>query len=502
MKLSKQTIGHTDGGKVDLPSAACFGYPEKVLQFGTGVLLRALPDYFIDKANKQGIFKGRIVVVKSTDGGDISEFSRQDNLYTVCIRGTENGEKIEENIVNASISRVISAKEDWNAVLACASNPQLQIIISNTTEVGIVLVKDDIHSSPPVSFPGKLLSFLHKRFEIFGDEDNKGLVIIPTELLPDNGKKLLSILLELAEQNRLSHQFIEWLNQKNFFCSSLVDRIVPGKLPPADREKTESSLGYTDTLMIMSENYRLWAVEAKDPKVNEVLSFSRADPGVVIAPDIHIFRELKLRLLNGSHTLSCGLAHLVGFVTVKDAMADSDFVTYVKTLMLEEIAPVITDRNLSLDMAREFAGKVLDRYRNPFIEHRWLSITMQYSSKMKMRDVPILLSYVERMERLPKLIVLGWAAYILFMRSELGNDGQYYGEINGKKYLVNDNQAAYYAAQWSDPARVVETVLSNEELWGSDLTALPGFTEAVNTQVLNLQNNGPKAAIKNFEKNY
>lgn len=500
MKLSKQSISQIDGGKTDIPSLACFEYPEKVLQFGTGVLLRALPDYFIDKANKQGIFKGRIVVVKSTDGGDLTAFSRQDNLYTVCVRGIEAGKKIEENIINASISRVISAKENWSAILACASNPQLQIVISNTTEVGLVLVNDDIHASPPVSFPGKLLSFLHKRFEFFGDDESKGLVIIPTELLPDNGKKLLSILLELSEQNGLSPAFIEWVKNRNYFCSSLVDRIVPGKLPAADQEKTESFIGYSDPLMIMSENYRLWAVEVKDSKVKDLLSFSQADPGMVIAPDIHLFRELKLRLLNGSHTLSCGLAHLTGFVTVKEAMADAAFFYYVKSLMLEEIAPVITDRSLSIEMAKEFAAKVLDRYRNPFLDHRWLSITMQYSSKMHMRDVPILLNYVERMERLPVLMVLGWAAHILFMRSALEPDGQYYGEINGKKYLVNDNQAAFYAQQWQNPGTVVDSILSNKSLWGSDLTAIPGFGEAVNGKLVFLQAEGARAAINNIKQ--
>jgi tagaturonate reductase len=161
MWISKYNLKNIQTDKVLLPDVALLELPEKVLQFGTGVLLRGLPDYFIDKANKQGIFNGRIVVVKSTDGGDATAFDKQDGLYTICVRGIEDGKNQEENIVCSSISRVLSAKNEWNKILECAHNPQMKIIISNTTEVGIELVQDDIKRHPPVSYPGKLLSFLY-----------------------------------------------------------------------------------------------------------------------------------------------------------------------------------------------------------------------------------------------------------------------------------------------------------------------------------------------------
>src|SRR3954465_292724 len=229
MILSRYTLKNINPASVNLPDELLFELPEKVLQFGTGVLLRGLPDYFIDKANRQGIFNGRIVVVKSTSQGDSSAFDEQDGLYTICVRGIENGKKVEENIINASISRVLSAQNEWEQILQCANNPDLQVIISNTTEVGIQLVKDDIRQQPPVSFPGKLLAFLYKRFKAFDGSEQSGMVIIPTELIPDNGKKLESIVLELAHLNGLEGEFIEWLECCNHFCSSLVDRIVPGK---------------------------------------------------------------------------------------------------------------------------------------------------------------------------------------------------------------------------------------------------------------------------------
>src|SRR6266542_3594461 len=161
MQLSKHTLEKIDSRTIDAPSADYFNLPEKVLQFGTGVLLRGLPDYYIDKANKQKIFNGRIVIVKSTESSSTEAFAKQDNLYTLIVRGIDNGKAIEENIVNASISRVLSARNDWHKILKCAANSELQVIISNTTEVGIQLVKDNVHASPPESFPGKLVAFLY-----------------------------------------------------------------------------------------------------------------------------------------------------------------------------------------------------------------------------------------------------------------------------------------------------------------------------------------------------
>jgi tagaturonate reductase len=453
--------------------------PEKVLQFGTGVLLRGLPDYFIDKANKAGIFNGRVVVVKSTDKGGTDAFTTQDNLYTQCVQGISNGQKVEEYIINSSISRVLSAAKEWDNILACAENPEMEIIISNTTEVGITLSDDNVRESPPRSFPGKLLAFLLRRYEVHPD---KGMVIVPTELIPDNGTKLKAIILELAAKNNLSADFISWLETNNHFCNSLVDRIVPGALAPAAQQAVEKELGYKDELMIMSEVYSLWAIEADHPGVRKALSFAQADNGVVITPDINVFRELKLRLLNGTHTLSCGLAYLAGFDTVKAAMEDADMEAFISSLMRLEICPAITDIYIREDAALRFALSVLDRFRNPYIEHRWISITMQYTSKMKMRVVPILQKHYQRSHEVPALIALGFAAYLLFMRGE----------------NVTDDHAALLKGKWDrlEPAVLVKDVLSDTSLWGTDLTVFKGFAHAVTVMLGALLTEGADQLIK------
>ena len=483
---------------VIVPNDSLFDLPEKVLQFGTGVLLRGLPDYFIDKANRQGIFNGRIVVVKSTDGGDANAFDKQDGLYTICVRGIENGEKVEEDIVSSAISRVLSAKSDWARVLQCAHNAEMQIVISNTTEVGIQLVHEDIRVHPPTSFPGKLLAFLYERFKAFEGSPESGMVIVPTELITDNGKKLESIVFELAHHNSLEDEFIDWLEKNNHFCNTLVDRIVPGKPKGEALDKILAELGYTDELLTMSETYRLWAIEGND-HVLSVLSFAQADAGVVVTPDITLHKELKLRLLNGTHTLSCGLAFLAGYSTVKIAMDDKKMSDFVSNLMLKEIAPAIP-YDVDAATAQTFGGTVLDRYANPHLEHFWLSITMQYSSKLKMRVLPLIKNYIRKIGSVPDLMSTGFAAYLLFMKATRTEGGKYYGELNGQEYVITDDAAAILFEAWKkeDPKEVVQTVMQNKELWGEDLTELAGFADSVANKLAAMIEQGVKFA---FEKN-
>ena len=498
MILSHYSLKNISATIAGIPTEEMFYLPEKVLQFGTGVLLRALPDYFIDKANRRGIFNGRIVIVKSTDKGDTSAFEKQDGLYTICVRGLLNSEKVEENIINSSISRVLSAQQDWKEILNCAHNPEMKIIISNTTEVGIQLVHEDIHRHPPVSFPAKLLAFLYERYKAFGGSKNSGMVIVPTELIVDNGKKLESIVLELAHLNGLEGPFIDWLECSNHFCSSLVDRIVPGKPDGEALSKLESELGYKDQLLTMSEVYSLWAIEG-DAEIKDVLSFYEADEGVVITKDIDLHRELKLRMLNGTHTLSCAPAFLAGFETVKQAMDDEIVSTFVADVMQNEIAPSIP-YPVDSKVAHEFGNKVLDRFRNPEIKHNWISITVQVSSKMKMRCLPVLLTHYKNNDSPPELFSLGFAAYLYFMKVTKEGNG-YYGERNGEKYPVQDDAAETFMQRWKsgDPKIVVSETLKDISFWGEDLTLISGFEEAVLHKLSMIIKNGVKQTIESVQ---
>jgi tagaturonate reductase len=470
--------------------ARLLALPEKVLQFGTGVLLRGLPDYLIDDANRQGIFNGRIVVVKSTDAGDAGSFERQDNLYTLCIRGVADGHHVAENRISAAISRVLSAQQQWAEVLACAANPDLAIVISNTTEVGIQLVREDVRlTTPPASFPGKLLAFLAARYRAFNGDRSKGVVVVPTELIANNGKLLESIVLELAHLNGLDYDFLEWLENACTFCNSLVDRIVPGRPASEKSQLLQQELGYTDELLTITEPYCFWAIEG-DERVRRVLRFEQANPeAVVIAPDIDRFRERKLRLLNGTHTLCCGLAYLAGFPTVHDAMADPDMAAFIERLLLGEIAPAIPYA-LPPGEAQQFGRLVLDRFRNPDVDHRWLSITVQYSAKMRLRIVPVLLEHYRRSTAPPPCIALGFAAFLCFYRRP--------------EHPVQDDRAGYFSDLWQrhGAAAIVPAVLADTGLWGADLMALPGFATSVQQFVDALLQGGARPVLAQLLSTY
>jgi tagaturonate reductase len=385
---------------------------------------------------------------------------------------------------------VLSANSDWDSILQIAHSPHLQVVISNTTEIGIQLVKDDIRKHPPVSFPGKLLAILYERYKVFNGDKKRGLVIIPTELIIDNGKKLESIVLELAHLNKLEPAFMDWLERCNSFCNSLVDRIVPGKPEETIYRELEKQSGYQDKLRIVAEPYSLWAIEG-DKKVASVLSFSKADKGVIITPDIELFRELKLRLLNGTHTLTCALALLSGFKTVKDAMDNPFFLRFVKQLMTSEIKPAIP-YPIGPGVADDFGNKVIDRFRNPYIEHNWLSISAQYSTKIKTRVIPLLLNYYKLFNAVPEYIAFGFAAFLRFMKTDRSEENEYVGKIGTTKYTIADGQADVFFEAWKkdNTEQVVRYILKNKTLWDADLTLLPGFENAVIANLKSIEAHG------------
>jgi tagaturonate reductase len=501
MLLSKENLSKIDAKvALEIPSKNIVELPEKVIQFGTGVLLRGLVDDSIDKANKQDLFNGRIVVIKSTSQGDNSVFNNQDNLFTICTKGVENGQIIEKFIINSSISRVLTAQNQWNDILALAKSPQIQIVVSNTTEVGIVLnEKDTITDGVPESFPAKLTALLLERFNFFQGQKDTGLVIIPTELISENGTKLKEIVIKLAEINQLGNEFIQWINEENDFCNSLVDRIVPGKLKVEEKAKIEELIGYQDDLMIETEAYKLWAIETQKEKTKEILSFAKADKGVKVTNDIYLFRELKIRLLNGTHTLSCGIACLLGFPTVKSAMDDPKMSKFIEKLMFVEISNAISSDKIPLSEAQNFSKEVLDRFRNPFIEHLWVNITLQYSTKMAMRNLPTLKQFALKKEAIAPLFLFSWAAFIQYLKPEKNTEGQFVRYIDGKSFIIQDDNATFFSSllKISDVKAYTTAILSNKTIWGEDLSL---NTELLDGIVLILQEFEEKGFRQVFEK--
>ncbi len=483
------------------PNPAQLDYPEKVIQFGSGALLRGFIDFFIEQANRQGIFQGKAVIVNNTRSGRSTLFNEQDGLFTLCIEGFTKGEIKKDYLVTAAVSRALPAADQWHEVLALAKNKDIRVVVSNTTEVGITLQEDDqLEANPPASFPGKLTAFLYERYKALGQSAESGLVILPTELIPDNGSKLKNIVLKLAEIHRLEASFSAWISQHNIFCNTLVDRIVPGEPSKEKQSKIEEELGYTDGLLTVSEVYRLFAIEGNRELLLQKAPFLQADEGIIISKDITPYRERKLRILNGGHTISVAAGFLCGLETVYDCMEDQVMSAFITRVIHQEIVPSL---DIDQNMAKAFADDVLDRFRNPFLNHKLLSITLQYTSKMNMRNGMTFLRYYQKFGRVPVLMGAGFAAYLFFTRPVKKVGEQYLGEFQGQTYPIQDDQAAFFYQCWQATdmqdegslGRLVDQVLSNQQLWDQDLKSLGDFSEQVKENLKQFIQHGVRATL-------
>jgi len=482
--LSTQTLSDISS-KVSKPVSDFDKLPVKVIQFGSGNFLRGFADFFIDKANRQGIFNGRIVVVQSTTQGAKDSFATQDYLYTLLEQGIQEGKPTRQYSIISAIKECLSAQTQWEKVLEYAENPDISVILSNTTEAGVVLDKNDsVSGIPPVSFPAKLTAVLYRRWQKWGN-DAPGFTILPCELLVDNGSKLRQIVLELAKLHKLSSEFVAWVSDKNAFCNTLVDRIVPGK--PADLQSIFEQIGYIDDMLTACEFYRLWAIEGSNELLEKV-PFLKVDSGIIVRSDITPYRELKLRILNGGHTIAVAFGFLKGFITVDECLEDTETGVFFENVIRNEIAvslPFETSQTL------QFANDVLMRFRNPFLHHQLLSICLEYTMKMRMRNIPTFFRYYEKFGKVPVLMCKGFAAYLVFMHNIREENGKYFGVRNGKKYVIQDSQAAYWVEKIKSFSvdnlnRWVESIAKDTTLWEQDLTVMNGFVETVSKEMLDL----------------
>ncbi|MFL5608352.1 MAG: tagaturonate reductase [Gemmatimonadaceae bacterium] len=482
---------------IDLPAAGMMDLPERAIQFGTGALLRGLVDYCIDDANRRGLFGGRVVMVGSTGSGRDERLNEQNGLFTLVVQGLVEGTPRRDCRVVASVSRALAATTQWADVLRAAESPALELIFSNTTEVGIVLDEEDASAGAsravPRSFPAKLTRLLHHRARHVAFDATRAPVVIPCELIEHNGVKLKAIVRALAERWMLEPAFLRWLEDVPF-CNTLVDRIVPGAPSADEARELEALLGYDDAMLTVCEPYRLFAIEG-DAALRDRLRFATADEGIVIAPDIAPYRERKVRLLNGAHTSFVSLALLAGCTTVREAVEHPLLGPFLRTVLFEEIVP-----SVSVPGAAEFAREVLDRFANPYLHHALWDITLQGTAKLRVRLVPTILAYAARTGQPPRALSLGFAGYLAFQRGELQEARRASGAS-----VPADASAGRVADAWRDVgddsaglALVVRRVCADAELWGTDLTAVPGFADAVTEHLWRIRHEGVAAALGTF----
>ena len=455
-------------------------YPEKVLQFGEGNFLRAFVDWMIDKANRDGIYHGSIVLCQPIAQGLKDMINAQDGVYTLAMRGAENGQPVEKIEVITSVSRCINPYENYEDLMEIARSADLEVVVSNTTEAGIAYhAGDQPTDRPPVSFPAKVTAFLYERYKAFHGDPEKGLLFLPVELIDNNGAELKRIVLQYAQEWELGQEFTDWINTANAFTSTLVDRIVTG-YPRDEVSYFEEKLGYKDNIIDTSELFNLWVIEG-DKKWADKLPVHKTDANVIWTDDVKPYKKRKVRILNGAHTSTVLAAYLAGFDIVGDFMKDDTVRTFMNNVIYQEVIPTL---DLPKEELESFAAAVNDRFANPYIKHKLLDIALNSCSKFNARCLPSLLGYVEEKGVLPKCLTFSLAAFIKFYQGEW-KDGVYTGtRKDGTQYPLRDDESVirFFADAWAgnDAEGTAEAVLSNKDFWsGKDLTEVPGLKDAV-----------------------
>lgn len=463
--------------------------PIKFLQFGEGNFLRAFVDYLIDKMNKEAGFNAGVAVVQPTQGGLVDMLEEQNNLYTLFVRGVKKGQIVDDQRVISAIQRSLSPYANYQEYLDLAKGEELQFILSNTTEAGIAFDESEatLEAGPHKNFPAKVTAFLYERFKHFQGAEDKGLHIIPCELIENNGLTLKKYILQYAQLWNLEEGFSAWVENSNSFHNTLVDRIVPG-YPREEKDEYEAKFGYDDNLMVVCEAFLLWVIEGDD-KLKALIPFDKIDDQVLIVDDITPYRTRKVRILNGAHTAMLAFSILDGKETVKEAI-DAEFAgKFISDTVYNEIIPTL---DLSKEELTAFAEEVFDRFRNPFLKHQLSSIALNSVAKFKVRVLPSLLQYVEDKKGLPVNLTFALAALIRF----------YQGEFNGKALPVMDDAPVLerFKEIWTnnDLGEVVKATLSETSFWDTDLTEVPGLTDAVTKALKEIDANGIEQGYKNF----
>ncbi len=474
--------------------------PIKVVQYGGGNFLRAFVDYFFDLANEKGLFDGSVAIVESLPNSNVDRFKGQDCQYTLQLRGNINGEKYVETRVITSVEKALTIYHDFDEYMALAREEELRFVVSNTTEAGIVFNGDDkFEDKFYVTFPAKLTQFLYERYQHFKGDRNKGLIMLPVELIDDNGIVLKKYVLDYADLWNLEDDFKEWLKDACIFTSTLVDRIVPG-YPRDEKDQICAELGYNDDLLDTAEPFALWVIES--PKdISKELPLDKALEGkvnmdIIFTDNQKPYKQRKVRILNGAHTSFVLAAYLMGHDIVKESMDDPLVCNFMNDTIQKEIIPTLT---LPVEELKAFADAVTDRFNNPFIKHALLSISLNSVSKWRARCMPSLLGYVDKFNELPKNLTFSIAALLAFYKGEEIVDSALIGHRGEETYkIMDDPDVLEFFRDNSSLASydLAKKYLSNTKFHGQDLTQVEGLLDAVAQDLENIRTYGARKAME------
>lgn len=468
--------------------------PVKVVQFGEGNFLRGFVDYMIDIANEQGLFNGDIVLIKPIEFGNLDLFHNQDCQYTVSLRGIVDGEARVINRRVTSVADAVDSINEYDKYMELAEIDTLRFVVSNTTEAGIVYDDTDrFEFNPPKTFPGKLTKFLYHRFETFAGAMDKGLVMLPVELIDDNGIMLQKCVMQLIDLWKLGADFRKWVEEACVFTSTLVDRIITGY--PRDNEQEEwEKLGYVDHIMVTGEPFALWVIEsARD--ISGEFPLPQAGLPVIFTDNQKPYKQRKVRILNGAHTSFVLASYLAGNDYVKESMEDDDIRSFMMKTIYDEVIPTLTLRAEELE---EFARAVVTRFNNPYVKHALLSISLNSVSKWRARCMPSFLGYVEKTGQLPSHLTFSLAALMAFYNGTEIRGKALIGHRNGQEYQIMDDQKVLEFFRdncGKETKEFVSSFLGEEDFWGQNLNEVAGLADALAAYLDDIRENGMRAAL-------
>ncbi|MCC8173527.1 MAG: tagaturonate reductase [Odoribacter sp.] len=461
--------------------------PVKILQFGEGNFLRAFVDWMIDIANEKGIMNHGVVVVQPIDKGLVEMLNKQDDLYHVYLEGIKDKKPTKEIRLVKCIQDAVNPYSDYEKYENYYLLPELEILISNTTEAGIRYEEgEDIFAKPPKSFPGKVTALLYNRFKHFNGAADKGLTIICCELIENNGSTLYEYVMKHAKANNLGEDFIAWVENNCPFCDTLVDRIVPG-FPRENIDEIKKEIGYNDNLVVKGEFYHLWAIGGKDyKKVQEVFPLDKAGLHVIYMPSIKAFRDKKVRVLNGSHTGMVPVALQMGSETVKDAFNNPLVEKFINSMVAEEVLPMIDEDKAELEA---FAEGILERFYNPYIKHMLATISLNSLSKWEARNYPTVLDNYVKAGKTAKYNLFTFAALMVLYSGKSQID-----------FTPDDTpeQVTFIQENWdsNDIEKTIIAIVTNRNIWKEDFTQIKTFIPTVTAYVKDILDNGMDQAIQ------
>lgn len=430
---------------------------KKVLQYGEGNFLRSFVDLYFETLNREG-GEWAVEIVKPIPFGSLEAFARQENRYHVILRGVKDGNAAETVYPVSVVEQAISPFDDFPAYAALAVDPALAVIVSNTTEAGICCHEgDSFDGFAEITYPAKLTKFLYARFRA----GLPGVYLLPVELIENNADELFRCVEKYIDLWQLPEAFREWNRTENFYCNTLVDRIVSGfPRDEAFRERLWKLVGERDDLLSVAEPFGLWVIENKG-KIADLLPAGHHNIDIILTDDIAYYKKRKVRVLNGSHTNLVAAGLLSGAETVYDCMTNETLYRFFRA-SLEEIVPFVSsDRS----MTERFAADVEERFRNPYLNHQLTSIALNSISKWRARVLPTFRDFFAANGRIPEHLTVGFSCLMHLYRTR-------YTELKDDAEVLS-----FFAS-----GKPLKDFLSDRSIWGEDLTAYPQFLETVFAQ--------------------